>query len=386
MKWSKMKLITLLLISLVLLVECASAQTIYITSNPLCWQQGSANTPSASIINDNSAPNQTSPVWNLIFDGSGQFWGAKNTNYQNIQWQSDFGLRQLNVNDIVTVRGSWKASTTYPQGSANDPISYILLRGTYAHATDWYSSYVPNDNKWHNFQIPMIITKSGTGTIDNILAFSDIGCACNIEVNNISITVTHATVPTNVVKAKKTLVCMGDSLTYGNTAWTYHVNYPSALHYLLPGWRIYNAGVMGNTPAQMMARWAANVTAIHPTYVILLSGTNGIYNVPQQEHDIYTMWMWARTNGSIPIACTIPSLPAYASNVNTLNAWIRTNASANGIALIDYYKILADPNNSSQVDPRWASGDGTHMSDDGYVQMVLQLPYAYVFRAYPAGK
>lgn len=73
--------------------------------------------------------------------------------------------------------------------------------------------------------------------------------------------------------ADSTVVALGDSLTYGYGA-TPQTSYPAILAELT-GWQIINAGVNGNTSADVLARSAA-IIAQNPDLVLLGVGGNDV--------------------------------------------------------------------------------------------------------------
>ena len=79
--------------------------------------------------------------------------------------------------------------------------------------------------------------------------------------------------PKNYLPADSTVVALGDSLTYGYGA-TPETSYPAILGELT-GWKIINAGVNGDTSADVLARSAA-VIAQNPDLVLLGVGGNDV--------------------------------------------------------------------------------------------------------------
>ncbi|HKO11111.1 MAG TPA: SGNH/GDSL hydrolase family protein, partial [Acidobacteriaceae bacterium] len=50
-----------------------------------------------------------------------------------------------------------------------------------------------------------------------------------------------------------------------------------------------------------------------------------------------------------------------------LNTWIRTSGEFDGV--IDFDRVLRDPNDPSQLAPKYDSGDHGHPTDAGYKAM-----------------
>ena len=79
--------------------------------------------------------------------------------------------------------------------------------------------------------------------------------------------------PKEYLPADSTVVALGDSLTYGYGA-TPQTSYPAILAELT-GWQIINAGVNGDTSADVLARSAA-IIAQNPDLVLLGVGSNDV--------------------------------------------------------------------------------------------------------------
>jgi lysophospholipase L1-like esterase len=149
------------------------------------------------------------------------------------------------------------------------------------------------------------------------------------------------------------LVALGDSITapsggqFGNPcgrSWTTFLTLPLA--------DFHNAGVAGNTTAQMLARLSPDVLAYHPTDVTILGGVNDLYqdytyhDVPLQD----SLANLGSTIGQIEAAgatawlLTIPPWWAgHAAPVEAYNAALRGLAAAHGARLIDIWPLLAGP-------------------------------------------
>ncbi len=78
---------------------------------------------------------------------------------------------------------------------------------------------------------------------------------------------------------KPVIACFGDSLTAGHGL-AEGLSYPSILQKNLPGWRVVNLGVSGETTAGGLAR-IGTVTALKPSIVVLELGANdGLRGLP----------------------------------------------------------------------------------------------------------
>ena len=87
-------------------------------------------------------------------------------------------------------------------------------------------------------------------------------------------TVLFSPAPTNAQPSGETIVCFGDSLTFGTGAGP-DESYPSRLASLL-GREVINAGVPGNTTANALKRLDRDVLALNPRVVLITLGGNDL--------------------------------------------------------------------------------------------------------------
>lgn len=174
--------------------------------------------------------------------------------------------------------------------------------------------------------------------------------------------------------AKDGIACIGDSTMQGAAS-----TFDSVSSREWPGWLAallnaptYNRGVAGNTTAQMVARWATDMTplAVNAKYAIIQGGVNDIPNgatAATIQANLTTMAGYATADGMQPIVCTItPSvgISGYSGGEATrlaVNAWIRQNFAR----VIDLAAIVEDPYNRAQLrrQTNW-EGDGTHFGSE----------------------
>ncbi|MBL8018104.1 MAG: SGNH/GDSL hydrolase family protein [Leptospirales bacterium] len=84
-------------------------------------------------------------------------------------------------------------------------------------------------------------------------------------------------VPRPPGEAVRTLVCMGDSGTFGiwdDGAWPQFPDFPSRLQNLLPSDRVINAGVIGYTSSHIIRQYKTRIRHLRPQIVILRVGFN----------------------------------------------------------------------------------------------------------------
>ena len=125
----------------------------------------------------------------------------------------------------------------------------------------------------------------------------------------------------------------------------------------------YNAGVFGNTTAQMLARFQTDVAAHHPKSVIILGGTNDLFqNVPTAVtvSHLRAMIDASHALGASVAIGTVPPIdsPVMQSKVGPLNRAIEELAASTHSVLIDFYAAVAQ---GGQYRSGWTV-DGVHPS------------------------
>lgn len=167
------------------------------------------------------------------------------------------------------------------------------------------------------------------------------------------------------------IVLMGDSITE---------NWARAEPAMFQTGRIAGRGVSGQTSAQMLVRFRADVVALRPRVVHILAGTNdiagnaGVSSPDAYKNNIMTMVDLARANGIQVILGAMPPADRFfwqptlrpAEKINELNAWLRAYAAEKQIAFIDYHAALADEAGGMR---RELSVDGVHPNRDAYAIM-----------------
>ena len=140
-------------------------------------------------------------------------------------------------------------------------------------------------------------------------------------------------------------------------------------------------GIGGQTSAQMLMRFTADVINLHPKAVVIMAGTNDVaHNTywvePEKVVDnIVAMCQLARANGIVPIISSIPPCNFFVWNPEIKNAGetiveinknLMAYAEANGIVYVDYHSALTDDQNGF---PKKLSDDGCHPNPDTYFIM-----------------
>ncbi|MES2965412.1 MAG: GDSL-type esterase/lipase family protein [Bdellovibrionota bacterium] len=166
------------------------------------------------------------------------------------------------------------------------------------------------------------------------------------------------------------VVYFGDSLTEG---WTN----------LMPGLQVndvINRGIGGQTSAQMLVRFRADVIHLKPRIVHLLVGTNdiagntGATSIARIQDAIKSMAEQARANGirvvlaAVLPAKTIPWRPGLdpVPHIRAINTWMAAYAAKEGFTYVDYRPALTDGGDGISAA---LSQDGVHPNAAGYAAM-----------------
>lgn len=171
---------------------------------------------------------------------------------------------------------------------------------------------------------------------------------------------------------------LGDSITQGS--WQNSTSFQSSCPPLYAGMlssqrllTVAVAGIAGNKVADMLARFDTDVTPSTPNVVHLLGGTNdcpvGITTLASFQASIIAIVAKIRAIGAKAVIGTIPPSNTAGNHVKitTFNAWLRRYAAQQGIPIVDYYGLLADPANGNYLAGYFS--DGTHPNTAGQVAM-----------------
>lgn len=152
--------------------------------------------------------------------------------------------------------------------------------------------------------------------------------------------------PKEYLPADSTVVALGDSLTYGYGA-TPQTSYPAILAELT-GWQIINAGVNGDTSADVLARSAA-IIAQNPDLVLLGVGGNDVLRRTESMTTKANITATIKTIKAANIPVVLIAEPHFSSSA------LFGRASDNPI-----YKEIA----TSEEIPLYSKGWSEVLSDD----------------------
>ncbi|MBN8885225.1 MAG: SGNH/GDSL hydrolase family protein [Rudaea sp.] len=168
------------------------------------------------------------------------------------------------------------------------------------------------------------------------------------------------------------VVFMGDSITdfwgLGDDHGTF-----------FPGKAYVNRGIRGQTTAQMLVRFRADVIALKPKVVVIHAGTNDIAGNTGPatqgmiEDNLASMSELAEANGiKVVIASVLPIntlIDEHAADarppqrIRDLNAWLRAYAQRKGYVYLDYYAAMVDDKGALKEKLTY---DGLHPNTSGY--------------------
>ncbi len=185
-----------------------------------------------------------------------------------------------------------------------------------------------------------------------------------------------------------TTVFLGDSITAFGNAYetqpsnTYGWGWTAQATFLSKGriLQVNNAGIPGNTLAQMLARFSTDVTPYSPAKVVIAGGTN---DIPTTTFTAAQLSAATATLGSIidaaeaagiqPIVCDVPPrqdapVAIHEANAKALTAAIKTLVAAKqvqygNVVMFDLYSVLA--NASGGYISGYDLPDGIHPSVKG---------------------
>ncbi|WP_260706590.1 GDSL-type esterase/lipase family protein [Edaphobacter flagellatus] len=144
-----------------------------------------------------------------------------------------------------------------------------------------------------------------------------------------------------------------------------------------PGKPYVNRGIKGQTTAQMLVRFRADVIDLKPAVVVILAGTNDIANrkgragvLEAVENNLTSMDQLARANGiKVVLATLLPVCGAQLAkrspdDILQLNQWIAGYAKGHNIQLLDYYPAMLDSKTGQLRES--ISHDCLHPNVEGY--------------------
>lgn len=155
-----------------------------------------------------------------------------------------------------------------------------------------------------------------------------------------------------------------------------------------PGRPFVNRGIGGQTTAQMLLRYRADVIELRPSAVVILAGTNDIagnagpVTLDQVEDNLASMAELARAHGiRVVLASLLPvsddkrdangqaltrTRQRPTAEIRAVNEWLAAYAARHGHTWLDYFGATADP--GGRLLPA-LNDDGLHPNARGYAVM-----------------
>jgi lysophospholipase L1-like esterase len=144
--------------------------------------------------------------------------------------------------------------------------------------------------------------------------------------------------------------------------------------------KLVDRGISGQTSAQMLVRFHADVVALKPRRVQIMAGTNDVAGNqgPTSEQawrdNIIAMVEIARAHHIEPVLASIPPAAAFwwrkevqpAQRIVALNTWLRAYAKAQRLRYVDYYAVLVGEGGALKYE---YGEDGVHPNAAGYAVM-----------------
>jgi lysophospholipase L1-like esterase len=133
-----------------------------------------------------------------------------------------------------------------------------------------------------------------------------------------------------------------------------------------------NRGIAGQTTTQVLARFPADVLALHPVAAIVLAGSGDVAaGIPTSAitDNLTMMADVAKAHSVRPVfASLLPSGGEAAAAltpdaIRKVNAWLRDYCAREKFIYIDYYAAMADENGMMKAD---LSDDGVNPNSKGY--------------------
>lgn len=191
-------------------------------------------------------------------------------------------------------------------------------------------------------------------------------------------------------------IFLGDSITIGGQTLDgqneWHARSTMTQAVLRSGGRLVferNAGVWGNTLAQMLARIDADVLAYRPDLVVLMGGTNDCtfanpVNTTTVGATYHGIVRAIQATGARVFCCTLPpreDSQLARRNNEAFNRWLWAYCTANRLDLIDCTAPVIDPTDGGYI--AGANADTLHANTHGGA-LIGQAIADYLAALYPA--
>ena len=139
-----------------------------------------------------------------------------------------------------------------------------------------------------------------------------------------------------------------------------------------------NEGVPGELAQWMPRRLSTLLDANSFDIIVVMGGSNDLgWGRPISSiiGSLNTLWDLCNQHGSKVVACTLPPIavnyPGIQEGQSEINDFILRNSSSEKFQTVDTFSVLAS--NERLLLPEFDSGDGLHLSIDGYRAMGIEI-------------
>lgn len=182
------------------------------------------------------------------------------------------------------------------------------------------------------------------------------------------------------------ILCIGNSHTAGfplydplyggnpKSSYEYWFNILLTRHFSNVSFEINNRGICGQVSSQVRQRLESILSKSHFDIVILWAGANDIaigYTVNRIWKTLRKAYEFVQETTKV-VLVTIPPMnwPAISHVVTELNSKIRKQTNSRSYLVADAFSVLET---NGMLDPSYDSGDGVHLSIDGYEKVGKEI-------------
>ncbi|MDX9870857.1 MAG: GDSL-type esterase/lipase family protein [Clostridia bacterium] len=168
--------------------------------------------------------------------------------------------------------------------------------------------------------------------------------------------------------SQKTFVALGASITAGypykhKDSWVEQVGRAT-------GWRTINAGVPGDTFADLYERLEDDVFYHYPHIVSVMAGTNdcfqGFSQSEMQQNFLRILEKLTAQKIQVIVGLPLPVDTPQEAQLKVLRSWLRAYAAENGFVIIDFAQDFFNEKGEIQEELLL---DGCHPTREGYALM-----------------